>query len=115
MLLFSSRTIKVCRSEWITSAFSHTALAGFCFTTTGVLVSVEIGVRTGSVATCARAEGAATASTPAAQNSALAMNLQFFIERYLQRLQKFYVLRGNFHPRLNRFFFHNFIIYAYMQ
>jgi len=45
---------------------------------------VEIGVRTGSVTTCARAEGAPTASTAAAQNNALTMNLKFFIERYLQ-------------------------------
>ena len=105
----------MCRSAWTTSAFNHTAFAGFCFTTTGVLVSVEIGVRSGSVTTCARADGAAPASSATAQNSATIMSLQFFIEGYLQRLQKFYVLRRNFHARLDRFFFHDFIIYAYMQ
>src|ERR1700740_1677699 len=115
MALSAARTINVRRSEWITSALNHTAFAGFCFTTTGVLVSVEIGVRAGSATTCARADGAPTASTAGAKNNAATICLQFFIEGYLQRLQKFYILRGDLHLRLDRFFFHDFIIYAYVQ
>jgi hypothetical protein len=55
-------------------------LAGFCFTAIGVPESVDIGVRAGSATTCARAEGAATASDAATQNNAIAICLQFFIE-----------------------------------
>src|SRR5579862_3663545 len=109
MELARSRTISVTASAWITSAFSHSEPSGIgwrkvsvsstCTTVGDRTVPIAVGAFTPwldvDVELCAGVGMETAPRTAASANSATRI-LDFFIDRYLQRLQKLDVLRRDF-------------------